>query len=85
MLHSIKKPRKKISRLERTVNVWVIEILSFYFLLVTFSILALFLLSKDPHDDLEYDVFESLYAFLLLYNNVVPISLFVVMDLSRML
>ena len=63
----------------------MIEILSIYFLLVTFSVLGLFFLSNDPHDDLEYDALESIYAFLLLYNNVVPISLFVVMDLSRML
>lgn len=79
---NIKSPPKKTSRIEKKVNVYVVYILCFLVAIVSFSVLAHNLLSIDSSED---SVIESYISFTLLYNNITPISLFVTMDIIRIL
>lgn len=75
------RPKKKISRMEKTVNKWVIYILCVLLLLVLFSsISSMFLSSYNSSSFI-----ENFITYTVLYNNIVPISLFVVIDIVRIL
>ena len=82
-LNTLKAP-KKTSRIEKTVNKWVLLILLVLLGLVVFSCIAYYSLSQAEHSERLHWV-QSLIVFTLLYNNVIPISLFVTMDLSKVL
>ena len=74
---------RKTSRIEKDVNMWVLGILAVLLVLVVFSILAYFSLSISEWNELS--IIEAFVVFTLLYNNIIPISLFVVMDIVRIL
>jgi magnesium-transporting ATPase (P-type)/class 3 adenylate cyclase len=76
--------KKKISRIERTVNKWVIYILCVLLAMVIFSVVASFYLSEDDFD-FEVTALGQFIVFILLYNNIIPISLFVTMDIIKLL
>jgi magnesium-transporting ATPase (P-type) len=71
-----------VSRIERRVN----YIVGLMLLILT----ALVLVSLGLHynysvSDIESDPLSSIVLFILLYNSIIPISLFVVMDLVKVL
>lgn len=78
---NIQTPKKKISRMEKTVNIWVLYILIVLFVIVLFSILA----SMYMSDYNSKSFFENFIVYTVLYNNIIPISLFVTMDIVRAL
>lgn len=75
------RPKKKVSRMEKTVNYWVVYILFVLLLLVLFSSLSSMFLSSYNSNSF----IENFILYTVLYNNIVPISLFVVIDLVRIL
>ena len=80
---NIRPPPKKTSQLERKINLWVAYLLLILLLLVIFSVLASRYLSVrmfGTTSDL-----ENFVMFTILYNNIIPISLFVTMDMIRIL
>ncbi|CAG9335532.1 unnamed protein product [Blepharisma stoltei] len=79
---NIRSPPKKTSRIEKKVNEYVIYILMFLLIMVSWSVLAHFVLSTTDDTDTP---FESYISFTLLYNNITPISLFVTMDIIRII
>ena len=78
---NIGKPRRKVSKLEKTINKWVLSLLIILLLLVIFSFLALRYLSVSQFANNDY--LQSFVLFTILYNNIIPISLFVTMDMLR--
>ena len=78
---NIGKPRRKVSKLEKTINKWVLSLLIILLLMVIFSFLALKYLSVSQFDNNDY--VQSFVLFTILYNNIIPISLFVTMDMLR--
>ena len=75
------RPKKKISRMEKTVNKWVVYILIVLLLVVIFSSLASIYLSSSNSQSF----IENFIVLTVLYNNIVPISLIVVIDIVRVL
>jgi phospholipid-translocating P-type ATPase (flippase) len=78
---NMQTPKKKISRMEKTVNIWVLYILVVLLILVTFSILSCIFLSSYSTSS----ILDSFIIFTVMYNNIIPISLFVTMDIVRVL
>ena len=76
-----KPSKKKISQMERRVNIWVIYILLILLAVILFSILATSYLSTEPQDS----AYMNFMLLTVLYNNIIPISLFVTMDIVRAL
>ena len=71
--------RKKYSRVEEHVNRWVLLILAFLVLLVIGSIIGYYV--SSPEEDSSISI---IITFTLLYSNLIPISLFVSIDIIRM-
>ncbi|CAG9312880.1 unnamed protein product [Blepharisma stoltei] len=86
-LLNTRKPIKKTSSLERRINRWVGIILLILFGLVVFSICAYYYISEssDRYSYSTYSLPEMFVTFTLLFNNIIPISLFVTMDIIRIL
>lgn len=80
--HSLTKPRKKISKIEKIVNWYVLFILGLLFITVILSTI----MSKSIGKHLYWDFgsISTFVMFILLYNNIIPISLFIVMDIVRL-
>ena len=72
--------RKKYSRIEQTINQWVLYILAFLCILVIVSVIG-FSLIGDHNES----IISIIITFTLLYSNLIPISLFVSIDVIRML
>jgi phospholipid-translocating P-type ATPase (flippase) len=70
----------RTSALEKKVNGWVIYILCCLALLILFSVVLFYVLKSDESDT---GVINSITIFVLLYKNIVPISLFLVIDIIR--
>jgi phospholipid-translocating P-type ATPase (flippase) len=78
---NLQRPKKKLSRMERTVNRWVVYILGVLLLFVIFSsVTSMFLSSWNSQSFI-----ENFIVFTVLYNNIVPISLIVVIDIVKVL
>ncbi|OMJ88945.1 hypothetical protein SteCoe_9054 [Stentor coeruleus] len=75
--------KKKISRIEEKVNKWVLYILIIQALLVLGSVLGFYYANNYTLTD--YNPLEPIITFTLLYNNIIPISLFMVIDIIRLL
>ena len=75
--------RKKYSRLEKTINIWVLYILVILTLLVLGSVLGFYYFNNYSTND--YEILEPIITFTLLYNNIIPISLFMAIDIIRVL
>ncbi|CAG9318515.1 unnamed protein product [Blepharisma stoltei] len=82
-LMNTKRPEKKTSLLEKRINKWVGIILLVLIGLVIFSICTYYYLSVSNYSSVTLP--EAFVSFILLYNNIIPISLFVTMDLIRIL
>jgi magnesium-transporting ATPase (P-type)/class 3 adenylate cyclase len=78
---NIKSLPRKASRIEKKINVWVIYLLLVLLALVIFSVLAMFYLSGSLFSN--PGALEAFVMFTILYNNIIPISLFVTMDMVR--
>ena len=78
---NIISPPKKISQLEKKINIWVIYLLFVLLVLVIFSMLANNYFSKNSLSSISG--LEAFILFTILYNNIIPISLFVTMDMVR--
>ena len=78
---NIRSPPKKTSQLERKINLWVAYLLLILLLLVIFSVLASRYMSVKMFGTTS-DL-ENFVMFTILYNNIIPISLFVTMDMLR--
>ncbi|OMJ78300.1 hypothetical protein SteCoe_21934 [Stentor coeruleus] len=74
--------QRKQSKLEKTVNKWVIYILLVLVIVVFLSVIGFYYIGLDNISN--YTVLEPLITFTLLYNNIVPISLFMVIDIIRL-
>ncbi|CAG9318895.1 unnamed protein product [Blepharisma stoltei] len=79
---NIRYQLKKTSNLEKRLNKWVIYILLFEIILVIISMFLYFYASESSFGN--YIFPEALVVFLILYSNIFPISLFVVMDIIRL-
>ena len=77
--------KNKTSRIEQLVNKFVVVILIILFLIVLFSSMASTFMGTNEQVEEEDNFLEHFVVFTLLYNNIVPISLFVVMDIVRIL
>lgn len=77
--------KKKISKIESSVNRWVVYILGFLLAMVIFSMLASIYLEESKFDFEEISGLGQFIVFILLYNNIIPISLFVTMDIIKLL
>ncbi|OMJ73757.1 hypothetical protein SteCoe_27502 [Stentor coeruleus] len=73
--------KRKQSQLEKTVNRWVIYILLVLIIVVFLSVMGFYYIGIDNTSS--YTALEPLITFTLLYNNIVPISLFMVIDIIR--
>jgi phospholipid-translocating P-type ATPase (flippase) len=80
MLLNSETYRKKYSRVEENVNKWVLFILIFLALLVVGSLIGYYLSPKR-----EDSTISVVISFTLLYSNLIPISLFVSIDIIRMI
>ena len=80
---NIISPPKKVSQLEKKINVWVLYLLLVLLVIVIFSMLANNYFSKNPLSKISG--LEAFILFTILYNNIIPISLFVTMDIVRIL
>jgi phospholipid-transporting ATPase len=80
--NALTKPRKKISRIEKIVNWYVLFILGILFLTVILSTV----MSKYAARNLYWDTSSThnFLMFVLVYNNIIPISMFIVMDIVRL-
>lgn len=76
-------PKKKTSSLEKRINKWVGVILLVLLGLVVFSILTYYFLSNNIFETMSLP--EAFVSFTLLFNNIIPISLFVTIDIVRIL
>lgn len=77
---NIKNPPKKTSRLERKINEYVVFILFFLVFIVSFSVILQIYYFKTTEG---FSGIQSYINFILLYNYIIPISLFVTMDIIR--
>lgn len=80
---NINRSRRKVSKLEKTINKWVLYLLLVLLLMVVFSVLASKYLSVSNYTTDDY--VGNFVMFTILYNNIIPISLFVTMDVLRIL
>ena len=78
---NISKPPKKVSKLEKKINKWVLYLLILLLILVIFSVMVHEYLSESSFKKINY--LNSFVMFTILYNNIIPISLFVTMDMLR--
>ena len=83
MQQNIKKPKHKTSRIEKQVNIMVPIMLGILVGLVVVSIVLN--QTNSISDDVDVDHLKNILLFVLLYNSIVPISLFVIMDLTKVL
>ena len=74
--------QKKFSKLEKAINIFVLYILLALFVVVVFSVIGFYFIGVD--NTAQSNVIEPFITFTLLYNNIIPISLFVVIDLIRL-
>ena len=72
----------KHSRLEKIVNIWVFYILLVLRGIVFFSVIGYYYIGT--YNKSSYAVIEPMITFMLLYNNIIPISLFIVIDIIRL-
>lgn len=80
-------PEKKISKIEKTVNIWVMYLL---LVLTTLTALSVGLLITSARYELyglntTYTDIELVLIFIAIYNQLIPISLFVVIEIIRVL
>jgi phospholipid-transporting ATPase len=80
---NISPSRRKISKIEQTVNKWVLYILSILFLLVLGSVIGYY--NSSANILKSHSVLEPIITFILLYNNIIPISMFIVLDIIKLL
>lgn len=73
----------KTSRLERKVNTWVLYILCVLWILVFFSVIGFYVFNS--YTTSQYNLLQPIVTFTLLYNNIIPISLFMVIDIIRVI
>lgn len=78
---NISTPPLKTSKLERKINRWVLYLLIILLVLVVFSVLCCEYLSVSNLKKSDY--LSTFVMFTILYNNILPISLFVTMDILR--
>jgi phospholipid-translocating ATPase len=78
----VQRPKNKVSRIEKKVNYIVIAML---LILLGMVVLSLILSEVNSVSEIQATTFENIILFILLYNSIIPISLFVVMDLVRIL
>eukprot|EP00736_Rhodelphis_marinus_P000457 Rmarinus@m.8664 len=89
IMRNARATRSKLSNIEKTVNSSILYIFGTQAALVTISMLAEVLEDSDPHwyllnsETLSTlpDWLASWFTFLILYNNFVPISLYVTMEM----
>ena len=74
--------RKKSSKLEGVINTLVLYLLLVLSVVVFFSVIGFYFIGVD--NVAKFNVIEPLITFTLLYNNIIPISLFVAIDLIRL-
>ena len=72
-------PKRKQSKMEKFVNKIVFYILLVLILMVFISVICLFFIGDNSEDGL-----FAIIMFTLLYNNIIPISLFMVIDIIRL-
>lgn len=75
--------KRKQSRLEKIVNRLVLYILFVLIFMVFISVIGFYHISQDS--DSQDGVLNPIITFTLLYNNIIPISLFMVIDIIRLL
>ena len=80
---NIKSQPCKYSQLEKKINQWVLYLLLVLLVLVIFSVLAQQYMSESKFGSVS--AIQSFVLFTILYNNIIPISLFVTMDILRIL
>ena len=80
---NINKPPLKTSEVEKSINRWVVYLLIILLVLVIFSVLGLEYISVSEFRNTNY--VSEFVMFTILYNNIIPISLFVTMDILRIL
>lgn len=80
---NIRTQAKYTTRMEKRLNRWVLYLLSFEFILVVISMFLYFFASKSEFES--YLFLGAFVRFLLLYCNILPISLFLLMDIVRQL
>jgi phospholipid-transporting ATPase len=71
----------KLSRIEQIVNTWVLYILSGLTIVVLFSVIGFYYIGT--RNSSQYNFIEPFITFTLLYNNIIPISLFLAIDIVR--
>ncbi|CAG9320190.1 unnamed protein product [Blepharisma stoltei] len=79
---NIRNQLRKTSKLEKLLNKWVVYILAFEIILVIISLFLYYYASESDFGN--YHFLEALVVYLILYSNIFPISLFVVMDFIRL-
>ena len=75
--------RKKHSKMEDIINTWVLYLLIVLVLLVIGSVVGFYYFNGYTTSD--YNILQPIITFILLYNNIIPISLFMVIDIIRIL
>ena len=75
--------RKKNSKMEQTINTWVLYLLLVLILFVLGSVLGFYYFNN--YSISEYPILQPIIMFTLLYNNIIPISLFVAIDIIRVI
>jgi phospholipid-translocating P-type ATPase (flippase) len=83
-----KKIYHKTSRMETKLNNWVVFILIVLVFIVSFCVLGFYVIGSHkssgtkPEDSM---FLQPIITFVLLFNNIIPISLFMVIDIIRIL
>ena len=83
-----KKIYHKTSRMEMKINVWVVFVLIVLVFIVSFCVLGFYVIGSHessgtkPQDTM---FLQPIITFVLLFNNIIPISLFMVIDIIRIL
>jgi phospholipid-translocating P-type ATPase (flippase) len=75
--------RRKFSRLEETVNTWVLYLLAILAIFVIGSVFGYYYSNTSSLNNDQ--TLSTIITFTLLYNNIIPISLFMVIDIIRIL
>ena len=79
---NIHPTRRKTSRFEREVNNLMLYLLLVLVFLVIFSVFGFYFIGTGNTS--KYSILEPLITFTLLYDNITPISLFMIMDIIRL-
>jgi magnesium-transporting ATPase (P-type) len=74
--------RRKITQLERSVNRLMVLALATLLLLVVISLIFTYGLQYESYSE---NYVEKFLIFAILYNNIIPISMFVSMDIIRLI